>query len=661
MRLRYLHLPRCGPLTDAVIVFGREDLIAKALNLTRQGTLNFVVGVNGTGKSFLMRAIYGVFRSLMRREWPALPVTLAWNRKSGSETVTALFHYPGKKADSFFATFEPVPGSARHGDWANLTVALGKDQSSNLVEGIERVTGADAITSSMLMAMLPKRLIAYTSGTDDLWRQLDHPLFHPKDEEEGTHQIEDERPQGWDMDREWEEQHSLCISKIMTRIGLGADRKTVLAPSSTGAAQAGEGARETLRHLQEDLEPLEAIGKKVAMNKMSHSDSAEVAYLHIYSRILRFTGVILGLWQTAKELSGKTAERQRDALRNTLLHQYHLDEKPKDARRVLNEIDWFWPTHLSLTYRDTGDRITAQQRQELFCLVAQADEVVGQPLERKRAVISLGPYDQISLTEKIKDAFPLGIPDKRIEEIANRVDGCKTGAEAILRILSEDDEIDSTPMDVFLRLRDWERTGLLEDITLTVKRLHKFVNGDEETDDIIVTYDQLSDGEQMLLGRMGLIFLLRGQDGSLLLLDEPETHFNDVWKREIVEMVNMGLLNSTAANVIISTHTSIALTDAFAAEVTVLDKTESGITARGVSGGLFGTDPGEVTMNLFKADSNIGRRSVELLEQLLKTEWKGREEELEAILNILGSSFHRAELRAILKQLRGKNDGVAPH
>jgi len=122
-------------------------------------------------------------------------------------------------------------------------------------------------------------------------------------------------------------------------------------------------------------------------------------------------------------------------------------------------------------------------------------------------------------------------------------------------------------------------------------------------------------------------------------------------------MVDMALLNSTDANVIISTHTSIALTDAFAAEVTVLDKTDDGITARGVSGGLFGTDPGEVTMNLFRADSSIGSRSVDLLDRLLKKEWKGKEDELEQILNVLGSSFHRAELRAILKQLRKDNDG----
>ena len=158
---------------------------------------------------------------------------------------------------------------------------------------------------------------------------------------------------------------------------------------------------------------------------------------------------------------------------------------------------------------------------------------------------------------------------------------------------------------------------------------------------------------------MGLIFLLRGQDGSLLLMDEPETHCNDVRKRKIVEMLDMGLLNSTEANVIVATHTSIALTDAFNAEVTVLDKHEGAITARAVSGGLFGTDPGEVNMNLFRADSSTGRRSELILDRLLKADWQGKEAELEAILDVLGSSFHRAELRAILNRLRSDRDGPA--
>src|SRR6185369_3467833 len=474
------------------------------------------------------------------------------------------------------------------------------------------------------------------------------PIFHPKDDDVGQSQAEDDRPQGWSMDREWED-------KLLRR---GEARAGEIGLEPPRARQAGELTNEALARLQEELRPLEALRQKLLSNRMSSSDRSEDFYFRIRPRHLRYAGIAMALWQAAVEMQDRQGEGEREALRNILLQQHGSQEKPKDARRVLNEIDWFWPTHLSLTYRDDDDRVSPHQRQELLCLVALADDVIAQPRGRQRLVLSLGPSDSLSLTEKLKDALPLGISGSWLELIAGRVDGSKTGAEAVLRVLSADDKLDSTPLDVFSRLRDWERTGLLEDLTLTVKRIHQTESVDGEPDDTLVTYDQLSDGEQMLVGRMGLIFLLRGQDGSLLLLDEPETHFNDRWKREIVEMANLGLLDSTEANIIIATHTSIALTDAFAAEVTVLDKTDRGIAARGVSGGLFGTDPGEITMNLFRADSSTGSRSVELLDKLLKTEWRGRESELESILDVLGSSFHRAELRAILKELRGSKDGT---
>jgi predicted ATPase len=649
VRLRYLALPRCGPLTDIAVVFGRDDLITRALNLPRKGSLNFVVGVNGSGKSSLLRALYRIFGSLKGREWPALPVTLAWDRTVGAEVVTTLLHSALQKdTRHFFATFQQVPSTARKGDWEDITVALSRSEQHPLVLAPEIAAGPDAITSSLLSAHLPKRLIAYTSGADDPWIQLDHPILHPKDEDAGQNQGDDDRPQGWSMDLEWEE--------ALLRLGVTRAGGTVL--GGAGPSQAGEPSSEALGQLQEDLKPLEILRQKRLSNRMSSSDRSEDFYFRICPRHLRYAGIAMALCQTAMEMRDRPGEDEREVFRNLLFQQRASDEKAKDARRVLNEIDWFWPTHLSLTYRDDDERISPRQQQELLCLVALADEVIAQPRGRQRLVMSLGPSDSLSLTEKLKDAFPLGVSGNWGELIAERVDGCKTGAEAFLRVLSADDKLDSTPLDVFSRLRDWERTGLLEDLTLTVKRIIQTQSSDGELDHTLITYDQLSDGEQMLLGRMGLLFLLRGQDGSLLLLDEPETHFNDVWKREIVEMADLGLLDSTEANVIIATHTSIALTDAFAAEVTVLDKTDNGVSARGVSGGLFGTDPGEVSMNLFHADSSTGSRSVEMLDKLLKTEWKGREDELEKILDVLGSSFHRAELRAVLKELRGHRDGT---
>lgn len=651
MRLRYLHLPRCGPLTDTAVVFGHEDLIARTLNLPRKGSLNFVVGVNGSGKSSLLRALYRIFRSLNLREWPALPVTLAWDRSQGAETVTTLLHFTHEKdAVSYFATLQQVPTTARASEWESLTAALGKGEPHPLVAGLEIATGSDAITNPLLFARLPKRLIAYTSGTDEPWVRLDHPDFHPEDEEEARYQTEDERPPGWSMDREWEEEQPIRIADLLTRYALKTSGTVETVP---GAGQLGQLSAETVKGMGEELAPLNAIRQKLFSNRMPRTERLDDSYFRIQSRHLRYAGITLALWQTAKELAGRTEEHHREALRNILLQQRGTTEKPQDARRVLNEIDWFWPTHLSLTYRDADDRVSPRQHQELLCLVALADEVIAQPRGRQRAVFSLGPSGRISLSEKLKAAFPFGLPSKAVEFIAERVDGSKTGAEAILRVFSEDKEIDSTPMDVFARLRDWERTGLLEDLTLTVKRLSRPVAENGEADDTLVTYDQLSDGEQMLLGRMGLLFLLRGQDGSLLLLDEPETHFNDVWKREIVEMVDMGLLNSTAANVIVATHTSIALTDAFAAEVTLLSKHEGKTTAGAVAMPLFGADPGRVLLHVFGAPDMIGVRAAKLLRaKLAQVNWTDDDKEaLRALIDETGSGWPRAKLMEILDRL----------
>jgi hypothetical protein len=663
MRLRYLHLPRYGPLDDTAVVFGREERIRPFLVPPRKGTLNFVVGVNGSGKSSILRILYRTFRALNLRELPPVPLTLAWDKEDGSDPRTTVLHYSNKPdGRSFLAMIPEVPGNAGRIEWAEIRDAIGADEDHPLARTREIEFGPDSLRGSLLFARLPKRLIAYTSGAAEPWDRLDDSQLHPKEEDEGQYRSEDERPQGWTMEREWEEEQPLRITNILTRATLKVSGTAETIP---GVGQVGELPPEAMAQLTQEFAPLNETLRKLETNRALLSKRMEDFYFRIRHHQLRYAGIAMALWQSAIELSDQNTEADRNALRRKLRNPTEPIQNQKTARRALNDIDWFHPTHLSITYRDTENRVTRRQREELLCLVALADEVVAQPRGRHRAVISLGPTQSIILSEKLKEASPYGIP-KAVEETAGRVDASKTGAEAILRLFCTDVSLDSTPLDFFARLRDWERTGLLEEITLTVKRLRRTGTEDDgeesdESDDVIVTFDQLSDGEQMLLGRIGLLFLLRGQDGALLLLDEPETHFNDVWKRDIVDMVDSGLLNSTEANVIIATHTTIALTDAFAAEVTVLDRnTQTGATiARSVTGGLFGTDPGEVNVNLFHADSSIGRRSLNILNRLLEEDWKGREMELEDVLKVLGSSFHRAELRALLKQLKDGSDGTA--
>ena len=136
-------------------------------------------------------------------------------------------------------------------------------------------------------------------------------------------------------------------------------------------------------------------------------------------------------------------------------------------------------------------------------------------------------------------------------------------------------------------------------------------------------------------------------------LDELHLIFPERWLSpgELQSFISDLLANPAAKGfkkVRILTNSTVLLTNFFGEQVKVLpDPTGE---PRSVKGGLFGTDPGEVAMNLFMTETSMGSQASNYLDRLLKEDWKGREVELATILNELGSSFHRAELRAILKK-----------
>jgi len=134
----------------------------------------------------------------------------------------------------------------------------------------------------------------------------------------------------------------------------------------------------------------------------------------------------------------------------------------------------------------------------------------------------------------------------------------------------------------------------------------------------VLLYDWLSDGERVLLGRMALFHLLQGIDDALIVLDEPETHFNDAWKREVTDIIDQSLQDSSS-EVLLATHSSIVLTDVFDTEITVLHKNlrTSMITASAPQIRSFGASPAEILRDIFNAPETIGQRAGEFLNLML--------------------------------------------
>lgn len=75
-----------------------------------------------------------------------------------------------------------------------------------------------------------------------------------------------------------------------------------------------------------------------------------------------------------------------------------------------------------------------------------------------------------------------------------------------------------------------------------------------------------SDGEHQFLHTMGICLMLRDKN-ALLLLDEPETHFNPEWRSEFISLLkdslNKGGVNQLIRDIIITSHSPFIISDCF--------------------------------------------------------------------------------------------------
>lgn len=609
MRLRYLYLPDYGPLKEVSVVFGQNDHIKD-----RNGIVNFVVGLNGSGKSSLLRAIYDVFHSLSLEELPKFPVTMAYDIKMSNQYFTVVFHRPqGPASDCFLVPASDCLDFVIAGEWQNYVenslAPKGNADSLGYYVAGDRLKG-----DGNLRNWLPSRVLAYTSGDLDPWQSMTYPSF-PLDELKGDPNDFDssrERPRGWTAEQEY----------------IDARTSNVL----SGPAK---------------------IESKTTFNERCILLPPEDA---------RLAAVSLGIWQAALELEQRPESDKQQSFRKSCLDQIESKSLKKNedvARRLLNELDWLWPTHASFLLARDGDvpRYAADPVR-CFWLHALADTVVRHPLEESLSVVALGHRPPVRPEELVgEDAL-----DELLNLGGEPMRNAHCGAEALRCLFAGEQAAKESLWSIFQALRSWRALGLLKDVQLTVKRIRQVPNVYNQLDDSVITYDSFSDGEQMLLGRMALLLLLRGQDNSLLLLDEPETHFNDVWKRQLIDMVDDSILKDTSAHVLISTHTSLALTDVFSCEITRLTKDKGVTTVKPVVYPTFGADPGRILLHVFGAPDVIGARAAEFLRSKLDpAKWPVEDrEKLRELIDEIGSGWPRAKLMEILEQLENSDATPRP-
>lgn len=121
--------------------------------------------------------------------------------------------------------------------------------------------------------------------------------------------------------------------------------------------------------------------------------------------------------------------------------------------------------------------------------------------------------------------------------------------------------------EFFKALESTYISKLMEEVRIKVKK---------ENVDGSITFKELSEGEQQLLTVLGLLKFTKDED-SLILLDEPDTHLNPLWKWKYFEYLDKVVKNPDSTQLIINTHDPLVIGNLKKEEVRIF-KNNKGLT-----------------------------------------------------------------------------------
>lgn len=175
-----------------------------------------------------------------------------------------------------------------------------------------------------------------------------------------------------------------------------------------------------------------------------------------------------------------------------------------------------------------------------------------------------------------------------------------------------------------------------------------------------------SDGEHQFIHTMGICLLLKDRR-TLLLLDEPETHFNPNWRAKFVKVLNDSIEAGSKGkdfnvhllkDVLLTSHSPFIISDCLPDNVILFEKEENGKTsAKKVSEldnafNTYGTSIGVITSKIFNSNQTIGHHSND---EIQKFEKFFKEKNYNEALQILNSKIgDSVEKLLFINQMKNK-------
>ncbi len=106
-----------------------------------------------------------------------------------------------------------------------------------------------------------------------------------------------------------------------------------------------------------------------------------------------------------------------------------------------------------------------------------------------------------------------------------------------------------TNTDFFKSLESTYISDLIQEVRVKVKKVN--VHGN-------ITFRELSEGEQQLLTVLGLLRFTREEE-SLILLDEPDTHLNPLWKWKYMNLLEKYSGKDKSSQILMTTHDPLVI------------------------------------------------------------------------------------------------------
>lgn len=575
MRLRYLSIDRYPPLSDAKICFS-VDAPWPVFNVAANHCgIHFVAGLNGSGKSHLLRAISSIFLAMADGKLPGFPFTLVYELGRPGQMSEIIFDNPLARKNEAVIWQRTTPGFEKNFPNDAFEAVINALRSGDQQGFFARVPQGSFPQN--VKDLLP-RVLAYTSGAWRPWEAIWQPPLsadeRPDFNDEDVYELGTERPVGWTH----------------------RDERLVRSPDS-------------------------AQSSPVAYVNTDASD--------LLSRPFLFSD-----------------NRPDAALLAVVLHDGLEARQGAGNPRLAQLLKMAgWHALISVRLRIDIDKVQNAPlpfQKKIHDLLLSASEVIRVPYPERQ--LRMAYFD-------VKSLVPTSSPNYYEQHLGKEVDLHQVDALAL--VLGERSQ---SAFSRFHELIRWLALGLVDGLEMCIRRDDKPLGGDESKDMGVMAYSDMSDGEQMVLRRWALFYLLSCESDALLLLDEPETHFNDSWKREIVGIIEEAMGHDYSA-VLVASHSSIVLSDVFDEEVIHVRKSPDGRSSiESLRTRTFGSEPGTLVMKVFNADDSIGARAKKRIDAFLEAaaeKQKATPEEIaqvEKLIHNLGSGFYRSELRTVLNR-----------